>query len=521
MSHRAEIDRLLASPPPDWERQWANARVQLRALDYDASAHPDASEALMALYLTAGGRASGDRVVGTVPVPAAVRDEAMRAVRMAHRFNYGAWNFIGLARAIQLATIPRIDARSVERMRGFFTRHAKDAEAAGFGDDAHPSRGYLAHLVWGGDPAKEWVMGMEQRGRRNPESLVFYHGAQRWEGPPQIVAHRKGHAEHGPGIYLTTSWTTASKYAKGGGSVYRIEVSPSVRWLEKTDLPVEETLHWVKSLPRLRGKSDILASLERLSARVGKLPASLLVNAFVNNDAASGANGPALAEYLVNHGVDASHVLQGDEDWVVIFNPKVIEKVTRLSAKDVGEGFAFDLPRVRRNPLAQPSPTLAFSVRKGVVPGVVEVYLYEPDDIDDTERSMVAGMMASFTGKRPRWEASGVAACPGYGPLIYDLTATLLKQKLHATRDRSDAAKKFWKRQGKNYIEPLSPEDFRAKYGVSVDDLYDRGLELTPEDLRRMSDHLVSVFFGAKEAEKAGKPLSLARCAVPNGRRRR
>lgn len=189
----------------------------------------------------------------------------------------------------------------------------------------------------------------------------------------------------------------------------------------------------------------------------------------------------------------------------------------RLKASDIRHNPA----RVRRNPLAQPSPTMAFSFRKGVVPGVVEVYLYEPDDIDDTERSMVAGMMASFTGKRPRWEASGVAACPGYGPLIYDLTATLLKQKLHATRDRSEAAKRFWKRQGKNYIEPLSPEDFRAKYGVSVDDLYDRGLELTPEDLRRMSDHLVSVFFGAKEAEKKGKPLALLRCAVPNGRRRR
>jgi hypothetical protein len=308
----------------------------LRRLEYDAPAHPDVDDALMALYLTAGGLESGDPVKGSIPVPAAVREEAMRAVRMAHRFNYGAWNFIGLARAIQLATIPRIDTRSVERMRGFFTRHAKDARAPGFGNDERPSRGYLAHLVWGGDPAKEWVMGMDKR--------------------------------------------------------------------------------------------------------------------------------------------------------------------------------------VRRNPLAQPSATLAFSVRKGVVPGVVEVYLYEPADIDDTERSMVAGMMASFNGRR--WEASGVAACPGYGPLIYDLTATVLQKRLHATQDQSEAAKRFWARQGKKHIEPLSPGRFENKYGVTPQELYGRGLELTPEDLRRMSDHLVSVFFGAKEAEKAGNPLSLARCAVPNGRRR-
>jgi uncharacterized protein YjbI with pentapeptide repeats len=173
MSYRAEIQRLLDTMPSDWKAQWAGARKQLRALDYDAPAVPDVDDAMQALYLTAGGNESGDPIKGPVPVPAAVRDEAMRALRMAHKNNYGAWNFIGVARAIQLAVVPRIGQKSVDRMRGFFTRHAKDAEAAGFGDDAHPSRGYLAHLVWGGDPAKRWVMDMEKRARKNPDFPDF------------------------------------------------------------------------------------------------------------------------------------------------------------------------------------------------------------------------------------------------------------------------------------------------------------------------------------------------------------
>lgn len=192
--------------------------------------------------------------------------------------------------------------------------------------------------------------------RRNPAPLIFYHGAQRWEGPPQIVAHRKGHAEHGPGIYLTTSWTTASKYAKGGGSVYRVEVSPLVRWLEDADLPLQETVDWVKALPRLRGKSDIMASLQRIASRVGKLPAEVLVNNFVNADAASGEHGPALADYLVRHGVDASHVRHGAEDWVVIFNPQTVLSVDRIASKDMDKGFSFDLPRVQRNPARRRRP---------------------------------------------------------------------------------------------------------------------------------------------------------------------
>lgn len=178
MSYRAEIDRMLANPPSDWKRQWAGARKQLRALDYDAAAQPDVDDAMQALYLTAGGNESGDPIKGPVPVPAAVRDEAMRALRMAYKHNYGAWNFIGIARAIQLAVVPSIGHKSVARMRAFFTRHAKDANAPHFGDDKNPSRGYLAHLVWGGDPAKAWVMGTEtpavrRKGqmRRNPSDL--------------------------------------------------------------------------------------------------------------------------------------------------------------------------------------------------------------------------------------------------------------------------------------------------------------------------------------------------------------
>jgi hypothetical protein len=184
------------------------------------------------------------------------------------------------------------------------------------------------------------------------EPLVFYHGAQRWEGTPSIVAHRKGHAEHGAGIYLTTSWTTASNYAKGGGSVYRFEVAPDVGWLEDARLPVAETVRWVKSLPRLKGKADIVATLERVAGRVGpSIPAETLIAAFVNFGASAGQHGPSLAEYLVAHGIDASHVSRSGEDWVVVFNPAKVLRVTRVPARDMGEGFVYDLPRVmRKNP---------------------------------------------------------------------------------------------------------------------------------------------------------------------------
>ena len=188
--------------------------------------------------------------------------------------------------------------------------------------------------------------------------VVLYHGAQRWEGAPEIVAHRKGHAEHGPGIYLTTSYETAARYAKGGGSVYRMELRPGVRWLQDAKLDKGPVLRWLKGLARLRGKEKLVAGVERVTARTGDtFPAEILVNQFVNEGASSGPHGPALAAFLVENGVDASltspPLFGGSggahgEDWVVVFNPAVLRSVTKVTAREVGKQAPFDLPRVTR-----------------------------------------------------------------------------------------------------------------------------------------------------------------------------
>jgi hypothetical protein len=121
--------------------------------------------ALKILGITAGGNVSGDRASGRHKVPDAVREAAMKGLRLSYKNDYGAWNFIGIARAIQLATQSGVPDETRRRMKNYFSRHGKDKTARRFGNDADPSRGYMAWLNWGGDPGLDWVSGA----RRNPD----------------------------------------------------------------------------------------------------------------------------------------------------------------------------------------------------------------------------------------------------------------------------------------------------------------------------------------------------------------
>ena len=192
------------------------------------------------------------------------------------------------------------------------------------------------------------------------QPIVVYHGAQRWDPPVVVRPHRGGRAEHGAGIYTTTSYTRARRYARGGGVVIRFELRPGLGWLRDTKLPVETIEAFVRSLPRLRGRQDIIERLHELHARRAPrfgddapLPLEYLVNIMVNRRVASGKHGPAVAAFLAKHGADVALANQTSsldsgtpEDWVVIFNPDVITKWDRVSSDlDVN---LYDLPLVRR-----------------------------------------------------------------------------------------------------------------------------------------------------------------------------
>lgn len=185
--------------------------------------------------------------------------------------------------------------------------------------------------------------------------IQLWHGAHNWQGPPQVRGARKGHAEAGPGLYLTTSYQTARKYARGGGATLRVTLDADLGWLEDATLSLADAVAFVQALRRCGQRTalvrDLRAYAVRLAPRLGgdTIHASALVNLAVNADAAHGDNGVLLAGFLVEHGIDASlHLATSTEDWVVVFNPKKILGVERVGAGDVPPEADMLLVRTQR-----------------------------------------------------------------------------------------------------------------------------------------------------------------------------
>jgi hypothetical protein len=146
---------------------------------------------------------------------------------------------------------------------------------------------------------------------------------------------------------------------------------------------------------------------------------------------------------------------------------------------------------------------------------IVEIYLYDVDDLDHPVGAMVAGAILSTEldkrGKPKRWEAAVMGAVRGFGPLLYDLAAYALKARVYPSEDQSSAARRFWARQPKPYIEPMSAQAFEAKYGTTPEALFAQGVDLEAHEYKAMRDHLVDVAFTANQPETGGEFVPLAR----------
>ena len=85
---------------------------------------------------------------------------------------------VGVARARDLMNRKGISLDTIGRMRSYFARHAVDMEAAGsdargfWGRRSNPSAGWIAWLLWGGNPGRSWANKVWRENLEKIEKLV-------------------------------------------------------------------------------------------------------------------------------------------------------------------------------------------------------------------------------------------------------------------------------------------------------------------------------------------------------------
>lgn len=96
--------------------------------------------------------------------PAAVAANARKGLALRERFGRGGTE-VGVARAEQLAARKPLDPDEVPHIASYFARHKvdKDTHSHKWGDEADPSAGYIAWLLWGGDEGRDWADALKKK----------------------------------------------------------------------------------------------------------------------------------------------------------------------------------------------------------------------------------------------------------------------------------------------------------------------------------------------------------------------
>lgn len=181
------------------------------------------------------------------------------------------------------------------------------------------------------------------------DSIDLWHGGSRWYGGAEIRPAKKDRYECGVGIYLTNQYLRAKSYAAGPGVTTRVKLAPrgEIRWLEDANLRLADILEFIHSFYRLRGRDQLIQYLSDNYPDAEFIPAPEFVNMCIEFSILAGKQGVEITHWLVEQGIDASlHTVDAGEQWVIVFNPRVIRKSETVPPSKV-LGSDYSLPLVK------------------------------------------------------------------------------------------------------------------------------------------------------------------------------
>lgn len=163
----------------------------------------------------------------------------------------------------------------------------------------------------------------------------FWHGGQlNSEALYGSHIQKKGKYEYGVGLYLTSSYDIAKKYAKGNRTLYKVFINKG-KSLNDTYLPTQYCLKFINDYVQKNKKIEVV---DRITTKYPeKINGNIFNNFMINYDLINGNNQEALKEFYLEHNIDyltVDNAFGAHETMVIIFNNRIINNYIRINPKD-------------------------------------------------------------------------------------------------------------------------------------------------------------------------------------------
>lgn len=165
-------------------------------------------------------------------------------------------------------------------------------------------------------------------------SMEFWHGGN-LDQYNDIIAQKNGRYEYGPGLYLTTQYETAKKYAKGSRKLYKITVSQGSD-INNSFLDFDDVTDFIKLYVISSKRKEIYSRLLKYITD-NKIKAYIVNNVFLNENAIKPSNTKYLRQFYVDNNIDYE-IVDNPYGWgekmMVLYNMKKIKNIQIISSKD-------------------------------------------------------------------------------------------------------------------------------------------------------------------------------------------
>jgi len=98
--------------------------------------------------------------------PLEVAKAAKKGLELRSQFHRGG-TAVGIARGRQLSNRTTVSPDVIKRMYSYFARHEVDKKGKNWAHPTKPSNGYIAWLLWGGEPGRKWATQLRNEMKNN------------------------------------------------------------------------------------------------------------------------------------------------------------------------------------------------------------------------------------------------------------------------------------------------------------------------------------------------------------------